>query len=96
MLSKFVTGLLKLLCVVFLLSVSTNKDLSGLFWETGVAHLQQLSCVPFLKKLLCICRLLQTFPAVWLIHPSHLLFVLCLGDYFWVDIASLPVCWLLG
>lgn len=94
--SKFVTGLLKLFCLVFPLSVSTNMDLFGLFSETGVAHPQQLSRIPFLTKLLCICQLLRAFPAAGLIHPSRLLFVLCLCDLFWVDSTSLLVCWLLG
>lgn len=94
--SKFVTGLLKLFCIMFPLSESTNMDLSGRFWEIGVAHPQHLSGILFLTRLLCICRLLRAFRAAWLIHPSHLLFVLCLGDLFWVDIAYLLVCWLLG
>lgn len=93
--SKFITGLLKLFCIVFPLSESTNVDLSGLFWETGVACPQHLSGILFLTRLLCICRLLRAFPAAWLIHPSHFLFVLCLGDLFWMDITYLLVCWLL-
>lgn len=82
--------------VLFPLSLSTNMGLSGLFWEMGVAHPWQLSRIPFLRKLLRICRLLHASPAAWLVHPSRLLFVLSFSDLFWVGVASLLVCWLLG
>lgn len=94
--SKFVTGLLKLFCVVFPLSVSTNMDVLGLLWVTGVAHPHHLLRIQFLKKLLCFCQLLHAFPAAWLIHPCHLLFILCFGGLFCLDITSLLVCWALA